>query len=213
MTTIDISTPRRNGTPLKERATVSHVADDPVHSKTQHRAVLPSNSPSSAYSAREKRRQTTSPSPEFTENVNKEAKKRKLNKQSCSYCRKDKEKVKQLFLNFKLADYLSAHRQKETGRARNVTVVERRACPVRSLNPRPATRKGPKPDHLGESAVQAPQVMALVSAMMLLKLCAILLLSSVCLEFETHTLLLPILSASTTLQRNQIYLPIFPQQQ
>jgi hypothetical protein len=109
-TPIEMSTARRNGALLKESFTLSHVAGDPVHSKTQRRVVLPSNSPSSAFASREKRRQTTSPSPEPTESVNKEPKRRRLNEQSCSYCRKDKEKVLKFISNFELADYPSVRR-------------------------------------------------------------------------------------------------------
>lgn len=93
-TSLDSSTPRRNGAPVKERVTgVSHVADDPANPRAKGRAVLPSNSPSSAYYSGEKRRQNKSPSPERAEQQKKDLKKRKLNRQSCSYCHAEKEKV------------------------------------------------------------------------------------------------------------------------
>lgn len=93
-TSLDSSTPRRNGAPVKERVTgVSHVADDPANPRAKGRAVLPSSSPSSIYYTGDKRRQNKSPSPERTEQQKKDLKKRKLNKQSCSYCNAEKQNV------------------------------------------------------------------------------------------------------------------------
>jgi hypothetical protein len=93
-TSLESSTPRRNGAPVKERVTgVSHVADDPASPRAKGRVVLPSNSPSSTYRSGEKRRQNKSPSPERTEQQKKDLKKRKLNRQSCSYCYAEKQKV------------------------------------------------------------------------------------------------------------------------
>lgn len=209
MTTIDISTPKQNGTPVREIVTrVSHVAEDtvqPVHSETQRRALLPSNSPSSALSPREKRRrQNTSSSPERPANVSKEPKKRKLNRQSCSYCRKDREKVKRLFSSFIAANYSSVYLREETGQARNVIVVPRRTCLVRRRRPRGVKRADPKTDHVWWAVAQAFQVMSVVIMMMLLKLCALLLQSSVLLKFAIHTLHLRTPSASMTPQQSQI---------
>jgi hypothetical protein len=138
---IDISTPRRNGTPVKEIVTgVSHVADDSAHLKVQRRAVLPSNSPSSTYSPREKRRQNNSPSPEPTEQQMKDPKKRKLSKQSCSYCLKDKQKVYQVFSNFSFTDSSSVRRRHEPGQERNVSFALRKACLVQSRKASPVNR-------------------------------------------------------------------------
>jgi hypothetical protein len=138
---IDISTPRRKGTPVKERVTgISHATDDPAHLRAQRRAVLPSNSPSSTYSPREKRRQENSPSPEPTEQQMKDLKKRKLSKQSCSYCLRDKQKVYQVLSSFSLTDNPSVCRRHEPGQARNVSFALRRACLAQSPKASPVNR-------------------------------------------------------------------------
>ncbi|KAE9371987.1 HET-domain-containing protein [Stipitochalara longipes BDJ] len=108
-------------TALRESvAIVTHNTDDTTHKKGQHRTFLPSNSPSSAYSSREKRRHNSScaecqqdeqqcqrgtlpgkcircaqynyPCTDLLEDGIKHPKRRKVEKQACSYCRQDEHK-------------------------------------------------------------------------------------------------------------------------